>query len=73
MPDDDALTAATHAELVNALAYGLRFDERGKAHRNAVDSMAQIAAETLARYLAQAGFVVMKRPAAKAHSTATSR
>ena len=72
MPDDDALTAATHAELVTALAYGLRFDERGKAHRQAVDSMAQIAAETLARYLVQAGFVVMRRPEAKLHSTPRS-
>ena len=72
MPDDDALTPASRDDLVEALAYGLRFDERGKAHRRAVDSMAQIAAETLARYLEQAGFVVMKRPAAKAHSTPKS-
>jgi hypothetical protein len=31
MPDDDALTAATHVELVSALAGWLRFAERGKA------------------------------------------
>ncbi len=73
MPDDDALTAATHAELVSALAYGLRFDERGKAHRQAVEVTARIAAETLARYLGQAGFVVMKRAPAKPHSTPKSR
>ena len=70
MPDDDTLTPASRYDLVQALAYGLRFDERGKAHRQAVDSMAQIAAETLARYLEQAGFVVMKRPAMKLHGPA---
>jgi hypothetical protein len=62
MSDDDALIPASRDDLVEALAYGLRFDERGKSHRRAVDSMAQIAAETLARYLDQAGFVVMRQP-----------
>jgi hypothetical protein len=71
MPDDDALTAATYAELVSALAYGPRFDECGKAHRQATELTAHVAAETLARYLAQAGFVVMKRPPAKAPRTPT--
>jgi hypothetical protein len=69
MPDDDRLTPATDAELVSALAYGLRFDERGRAHRLAAELTARIAAETLARYLARAGFVVMKRPPARAPST----
>jgi hypothetical protein len=72
MPDDATLTAATHAELVSALAYGLRFNERGKPHRHAMDDMARIAAETLARHLEQSGFVVMKRPAAKAPRTPES-
>jgi hypothetical protein len=72
MPDVDALTPASHDDLVEALAYGLRFNERGKAHRRAVDSMAKVAAETLARYLEHAGFVVMKRPPPKAHSTPKS-
>ena len=69
MPDDEALTPATDAELVAALACGLRFDERGKAHRQATELTARIAAETLARYLGQAGFVVMKRPPGKAPRT----
>jgi len=72
MPDDDPLTPVTRADLVQALAYGLRFDGRGKAHRRAADLTAQIAAETLASYLAQAGFVVMKRPAAVAPRTPKS-
>jgi hypothetical protein len=69
MPDDTPLAPTIHAELVTALAYRLRFDERGKAHRLAAEINAQIAAETLARYLDQAGFVIMKRPLSKAHST----
>ena len=69
MSDDDALTPPSRDDVVEALAYGLRFDERGKAHRRAVDSMAQIAAETLARYLDQAGFVVMRRRASRSSAT----
>jgi hypothetical protein len=71
MPEDDPahLSPATRDELVTALAYGLRFG--GKAHRQAVDLSAKIAAETLARYLDQAGFVVMKRPSTEPHSTSS--
>jgi hypothetical protein len=69
MADDDTLTEASHGELVSALAYGLRFDGRGKPHRQAAELTARIAAETLACYLAQAGFVVMKRAPTKAHRT----
>jgi hypothetical protein len=69
VPDDDALSPATDAELVAALAHGRRFDERSKAHRRAAKLTARIAAETLARYRGQAGFVVMKRPPTKPHST----
>lgn len=72
MPDDDTLTPASHADLVEALAYALRFNERGKSHRRAADDMARIAAETLARYLEQAGFVVMKMPAVQAPRTPRS-
>jgi hypothetical protein len=73
MPDDVTLTAATRDELVTALSYALRFNESGKAHRHATEITAQIAAETLARYLELAGFVVMKRPEMKLHSTPRSR
>jgi hypothetical protein len=69
MSDDADLTRATDAELVTALAYALRFDERGKAHRQAAEVTARIAAETLARHLAQAGFVVMKRQPTRGHRT----
>ena len=59
MPEDDSLIAAAHAESVTALAHGLCFDERGKAHRRIVDRTAEIAAETVARHLDLSGFVVM--------------
>jgi hypothetical protein len=63
------LIPATRDELLTALSYALRFDERGKAHRQASELTAQIAAQTLVRYLELAGFVVMKRPARKPPST----
>ncbi len=66
---DHPLAPTSHAELVAALAYGLRFDQRGKATRTAAELTARIAAETLASYLEQAGFVVMKRPPAAVHAT----
>ena len=70
MPDNDTMTPASRDDLVQALAYGLCFDERGKSHRKAAELAARLAAETLARYLDQAGFVVMKRPAMKLHGPA---
>ena len=66
MPNN--LTPATRDELKTGLAYALRFDDRGKAHRLASDSMADAAAELLVRYLERAGFVVMKKPPAPNHS-----
>jgi hypothetical protein len=73
MPDEAPLTRATEDELLQALAYALRFDERGKPHRAARDDMARIAAQTIARYLDMAGFVVMKRPPRPAHGTPKAR
>ncbi len=43
------------------MAYGLRFNEYGKLHRRAMDSMTDIAAATLVRHLEMSGSVVMKR------------
>jgi len=72
MPDDEPLTPVTRDDLVQTLACGLRFDERGKAHRQAVDAMARIAAETLARHLEQSGFVVLRKPPRPMHCTPKS-
>jgi hypothetical protein len=63
------LTAATADEIAEALRYALRFDERGKPHRGGGDLIATIAAEHLAEHLRRAGFLVMKAPPARAHST----
>lgn len=68
MPDEP-LTPATADEVLLALAYGLTHKANGRPHRQAQDSMARMAAETLALHLERSGFVVMKRQAAKAHST----
>jgi len=73
MSDTPRLIPATHDELLQAFAYALRFDERGKPHRQAVDDMARITAQTLVRQLELSGFVVMKRPPVSPHSTPTSR
>ena len=57
------------AELASALAYGLRFDERGRPRRGAAWEMAAAAtllAEQLVTQLERARFVVLKRPP---HST----
>ena len=58
------------AELAAALAYGLRFDERGKPRRGGAWEMAAIIlAEQLVTQLERGNFVVLKRPPAQPHST----
>jgi hypothetical protein len=61
------LRPATRDEITQTLAFALQFDGR-KRTRDTADYMARIAAERLAQYLEQSGFVLMKRPAAKAPS-----
>jgi hypothetical protein len=67
MPDAPGLRPATPDELKRALSFALRFDGR-KRHRHADDFVAEAAAEKLVDYLAQAGFVVMKKPPAPDYS-----
>jgi hypothetical protein len=52
---------ATPEDLVDALAFALRFEGRRRVY-HADDSMARITADRLVRYLEKSGFVVMKRP-----------
>lgn len=66
---DEPMQPAGHDELITVLAHGLCFDARGKPHRQAAGLAARIAAETLARTLAQSGFVVMKRASGTAPRT----
>ena len=51
------------------MAHALRFDGRKRIHRGDA-FMAELMAQHLAEYLAQSGFVVMKRPPMPAHSSA---
>ena len=60
------LLPVNQAELASALAYGLRFDERGRPRRGAAWEMA---ATLLAEQFERARFVVLKRPPRPQHST----
>jgi hypothetical protein len=65
-----ALLPVDQAEVASALAYGLRFDERGKPRRGLAWEMAAILlAEQLVAQLERANFVVLKRQPAPPHST----
>jgi hypothetical protein len=61
MPDECPLQPATAEDVVDALAFALRFEGRRRVY-HADDSMARITADRLMRYLEKSGFVVMKRP-----------
>ncbi|TCI00686.1 hypothetical protein EJV46_01360 [Roseococcus sp. SYP-B2431] len=64
------LVPASAKEVVEALAYGLSYDERGRPNRSATgrDLVAALAAEHLAGYLERAGFVVMRRVPGQPHT-----
>lgn len=49
------------ADLVQALAYALRHDERGRPRKGGWDYAAELAAEHLASHLRRANFVVSRR------------
>jgi hypothetical protein len=69
MPDEvQTLTPADPDDVCRALAFALTFDGR-RRFRHAEELTARITAEHLARYLALAGFVVMKKPPRPGHST----
>ena len=64
------LTPADPAEVASALAYVLRFDERGRPRKgSAWEVAAALLAEQLAAQLERANFVVMRRPPRPPHST----
>jgi hypothetical protein len=69
-PDPATLRPAEPAELEQTLAHALQFDGR-KAFRPSGEMMAKITAAHLAERLRLAGFVVMKKPPAVAHSAPT--
>jgi hypothetical protein len=61
MSDADKLTPASRDDLVEALAFALRFQGRKRSHR-ADEIMAEIVAKRLVEHLERSGFVVMKSP-----------
>jgi hypothetical protein len=66
----EPLLSVTQAELASALAYGLRFDERGRPRRGSVWEMAaNLLAEQLVAQLERANFVVMRKVPQPPHST----
>ena len=66
----DPLLPVGQAEVAAAIAYGLRFDERGKPRRGAAWEMAaNLLAEQLVAQLERANFVILKRPPGASHST----
>ncbi|KAA2211147.1 hypothetical protein, partial [Teichococcus oryzae] len=78
MPEHPALPAplplppghsvAPSEEVADALAYALRYDERGKPRPSGGQLVASLAAEHLVKHLERAGFLVLKLPPARLHS-----
>jgi hypothetical protein len=66
MTDTPPLTPATTDDLAESLAFALRWNGRKRVH-DADAMMARITAERLVEHLRQSGFVVMKKPPARAH------
>jgi hypothetical protein len=63
------LRPASADEIVDALAFSLRYDGR-KRVRDAEDAMARITAQRLVRHLQQSGFMLMKTAPGVASTTA---
>jgi hypothetical protein len=59
--DGVPLQAAAPEEVADALAYAMRFDERGKARRTGHEYAARLAADQLVHQLLRSGFVVARR------------
>lgn len=68
MPHDLAnLRPATSDEIADTLSFALRFDGRKRIHQGD-ELMARIVAKRLIDHLELSGFVVLKKPPARAHS-----
>lgn len=61
------LIAATPEEITDALAYALRYDDRGKPRKGGWDFVASLAAESLVAHLRRAGFVILRARSGKPH------
>jgi hypothetical protein len=59
--DGAVLVPAAPEEVADALAYAMRFDERGRARRTGVEYAARLAADQLVRHLLLGNFAVLRR------------
>ena len=68
MDEKPILTPATADDISDAIAFALLFNGRKRNH-GADEIMARITAQKLVAHLELCGFVLMKKPAAKAPTT----
>lgn len=68
IPLPPGLLTASPDEVADALAYALRYDERGKPRPSGGQLVASLAAEHLVKHLERSGFLVLKLPPARLHS-----
>ncbi len=66
--EDRKLTPASHEDLVQSVAFALRYNRSGKRVADRDILMSQMAAEHLIDALKRSGYVVMKGPPLPAHS-----
>jgi hypothetical protein len=69
MTDPTPLRPATPDEIVETLAFALRYRGRKRMH-DADEAMSRITAERLVQHLERSGFVIMKGPVGAAPTTA---
>lgn len=68
MPDPAPTNPIPEDELIESLAFALRYEGRKRVH-HADDMMARITAERLVRHLKGSGFTIVKDPDARPPST----
>ena len=61
------LREASVEEIVESLAFALRYEGRKRVY-HADEAMARITADRLVKHLAEAGFVLMRKPGGEAAS-----
>lgn len=68
MTSDPPLRPATAQELEETLSHALRFSGRKRTHTGD-EFMANLTAQRLIEHLERSGYVVMKRPVVREHSS----
>jgi hypothetical protein len=62
------LHPASRDDVAETLRYVLRYDLSGRPYRQGSEMAVAMAADLLVAHLERSGFVLMRRPAARAHS-----